>query len=215
MRPTEIDAPVIMDFRRSTEDNPEDNCQYYNKVQLRIMAREKSVPVQRWEATYDGTSQEEGQKLDSQYFNGLEHEVECAVGARILLIHNLAVAHGLMNGTQGVIKHVLFPTTQGPTHPERGQRMPEVIIVDFPQYDGPPFWDTKRFPERKTWVPLYPSTRTGKVNPVKHNTHTKRKYSTRRNCSTTDPKGRKKLSSKYTQHTHTQEERHPTLYVRK
>ena len=98
-----IDAPVIMDFRRSTEDNPEDNCQYYNKVQLRIMARETNVPVLRWEATYDGASQEEGQKLDSQYFNGLEHEVECAVGARILLIHNLAVAHGLMNGTQGIV----------------------------------------------------------------------------------------------------------------
>ena len=39
-----LDAPVIMDFRRSTEDNPEDNCQYYNKVQLRKMAREKTFP---------------------------------------------------------------------------------------------------------------------------------------------------------------------------
>ena len=109
----------------------------------------------------------EGQQLDSQYFNGLEHEVECAVGARILLIHNLAVAHGLMNGTQGIVQHVLFPTSQGPTHPERGQRMPEVIIVDFPQYIGPSFWDTSKYPERRTWVPLYPSTRRGNVTYTK------------------------------------------------
>ena len=32
------DAPVIMDFRRTTEDNPEENCECYNKAYLRAMA---------------------------------------------------------------------------------------------------------------------------------------------------------------------------------
>ena len=38
------DAPVIMDFRRATENNPEDNCDCYNKAHLRAMAHKESYP---------------------------------------------------------------------------------------------------------------------------------------------------------------------------
>ena len=38
---------VIMDFRRVTEDNPEDNCDCYNKAHLRAMAHKEKLPVIR------------------------------------------------------------------------------------------------------------------------------------------------------------------------
>ena len=41
------EAPVIMDFRRTTEDNPENNCEFYNKAYLRQMVRESRKPLIR------------------------------------------------------------------------------------------------------------------------------------------------------------------------
>ena len=54
------DAPVIMDFRRSTEDNPEENCDSYNKSFLRAMAHKENLPVIRVDAAHEGVDQEEG-----------------------------------------------------------------------------------------------------------------------------------------------------------
>ena len=36
--------------------------------------------------------------------------------------------------------------------------MPWAIVVDFPQYSGPAFFDERLFPERRTWLPLRPET---------------------------------------------------------
>ena len=49
-----------MDFRKTTEDNPEDNCEFYNKAYLRQMVREKKVPLIRIEAVHEGTPEDEG-----------------------------------------------------------------------------------------------------------------------------------------------------------
>ena len=37
------DAPLLMDFRRSTDDNPEVNCDYHNRQQLRTFANERTI----------------------------------------------------------------------------------------------------------------------------------------------------------------------------
>ena len=59
-------APVIMDFRKSTEDNPEDNCEFYNKSYLRQMVREKKVPLIRIEAIHEGMTEDEGKKMPAE-----------------------------------------------------------------------------------------------------------------------------------------------------
>ena len=70
------DAPVIMDFRRTTEENPEENCEAYNKAHLRAVAQKDNLPVIRIEAIHTGTTQEEGKKIGEERFNGLAAQVE-------------------------------------------------------------------------------------------------------------------------------------------
>ena len=99
--------------------------------------------------------------MPEQNFNGLANELEVAVGARVILISNLAVEHGLMNGTQGTILRIIFREGYHPNHEEPEKRHPEVIVVDFPKYAGPRFYDE---PERATWVPLRTVTRNAEGN---------------------------------------------------
>ena len=56
------DAPVIMDFRRTTEENPEENCDAYNKAHLRAMAQKENLPVIRIDAEHTGIVQEEARR---------------------------------------------------------------------------------------------------------------------------------------------------------
>jgi len=55
-----------------------------------------------------------------------------------------------MNGTQGVVKQIVFATGCHPRHEDERYRMPEAIVVDFPKYAGPTFFDDT---ECRTWVP--------------------------------------------------------------
>ena len=36
--------------------------------------------------------------------------------------------------------------------------MPIAVVVDFPNYRGPPFFEVDQYPERGTWLPLRPQT---------------------------------------------------------
>ena len=80
-----------MDFRRTTEENPEENCEAYNKAHLRAMAQQQKLPVIRIDAEHTGIAQEEGMKMGEERFNGVAAQVELVEEARVILIHNLAV----------------------------------------------------------------------------------------------------------------------------
>ncbi len=56
-----------------------------------------------------------------------------------------------MNGTQGIVRRIIFHTEAGPNHDDPDLRQPRVIVVDFPQYAGPRFYEE---PDRATWVPI-------------------------------------------------------------
>ena len=93
------------------------------------------------DAEHEGIAQSEGMKLPEDRFNGLTSVLEVAEGARVILIHNLAVEYGLMNGTQGIIKEIVYAPGSNPNHVERARRMPTAIVVDFPKYEGPIFFN--------------------------------------------------------------------------
>ena len=151
------DAVIIMDFRRATHDNPEENCEAYNRSLLRQMAVKTNVPVIRFDAWHDGvTEQKQGMELPEERFNGLAAQLEVAEGARVILILNLAVEYGLMNGTQGIIKQIVYEAGCNPNHDEPGKRMPSYLIVDFHGYAGPAFFDDA---SKATWVVLEPAER--------------------------------------------------------
>ena len=145
-----------MDYRRETDANPEANCEYYNKCQLRAHAREHDTPVLRFPALHEGISQEEGLQLPDSHFNDLPAYMEIAKEARVLLTSNLNVEQGLLNGSQGTVKGWIFKPTHEPNHQNPACRSPAYVIVDVPKYTGPSFWNTETFPERKTWIPLEP-----------------------------------------------------------
>ena len=96
-------------------------------------------------------------KLSEETFEGLAATLELSEHARVILTHNLCVQHGLMNGTQGVVRQIVYPAgTQGPNDTDPTRRMPQAIVVEFPQYVGPVFYSD---PQRRTWVPILPRSR--------------------------------------------------------
>lgn len=150
------DAPLLMDFRRSTEDNPADNCEYYNRQQLRTFVKEHKIPVIAFDAQHEGVSHDEGMNTEDEAFSGLSKRLELAIGAPVLLTHNLAVEHGLVNGSQGQVVDIVCCNGDHPNHDTRARRMPTAVVVDFPEYKRPAFFTGDG---ESTWVPLFPSTR--------------------------------------------------------
>ena len=146
-------APVLMDYRRISEANPEDNCNYYNRMQLRNFARKHKKPILSFKAVHEGVSQEKGLEMDDLHFNNLASELEICVGARIIITANLAIEHGLMNGTQGTVVAILYFGDAHPMHDNYELRMPSFIVVDCPKYAGPAFFDGS---EKQTWIPIRP-----------------------------------------------------------
>ena len=76
-------APVLMDFRRTTETNPEHNCDFFNRMRLRRLAQETQTSVARFVAVHGGIDQREGLRLDSSVFSGLSADLEIAEGAAV------------------------------------------------------------------------------------------------------------------------------------
>ena len=146
-------SPVLMEFRKSTENNEEDNCEHYNRQRVRVLAQETKVPVIAFDALHIGVSHGKGMDISEDYFWGLARRLDLAVGAPILLIQNLAIKLGLINGSQGFIKIISYLPGHHPNHDDVNCRMPYTIVVDSPAYIGPRF-----FPDAgcATWVPLLP-----------------------------------------------------------
>ena len=150
------DHPIIMDYRRQTDLNPENNVTYYNRRKLHAHAAREKIPIARFDALHTGVSQEEGMKLKPELFQNLDPTLELAVGSLVLITANLAVEHGIMNGTRGILREILYTHSDGPSHANVHERMPHTLLIDCPEYSGPPFFDVDTHPERRTWIPLRP-----------------------------------------------------------
>ena len=124
-------APVLMDFRRENNENPEHNCNMYNRRQLRLHAHQHDVPIVRISATHEGVDDEEGLAMDDVCFQQLSTHLELAEGARIILTHNLAVEHRLMNGTQGTVHEIVYESPEGPNDVLLSKRRPLIIVCCF------------------------------------------------------------------------------------
>ncbi|KAJ3454226.1 hypothetical protein MRS44_018120 [Fusarium solani] len=81
----------------------------------------------------------------------LSNKFPIARGARVMLTTNLWQPAGLVNGAQGTIYDVSWNEGANPW-----QDPPDVIMVDFDTYDGPPYLTTD---EGRKIVPILPVTR--------------------------------------------------------
>ncbi len=61
-------APVLMDVSRENNENPEHNCNMYNRRQLRLYAHQRDVPIVRISATHAGADDAVGLALDDVCF---------------------------------------------------------------------------------------------------------------------------------------------------
>jgi hypothetical protein len=82
---------------------------------------------------------------------GLQRELYLAIGALVSLTTNLWVERRLTNGSTGRVVDVIW----GPDDDSKTPNLPLCVVVDFPDYNGPPFFSGEG---RETWVPIPPIT---------------------------------------------------------
>ena len=81
-------------------------------------------------------------------FGGLANYIHLSTGCNITLTLNTWNKKGLVNGSFGTVKDIIYPDStliKG--------TIPETIIIHFPKYTGPQFFNDEA---RKNWIPLNP-----------------------------------------------------------
>ena len=111
---------------------------YYKKEQVAQFNHEAITqlgsPVARINAIHSCAA---AASAKSDNAGGLEPIIFMAKGAHVMLTSNLWQQVGLCNGTRGLIEDLLY------THGHKPPNLPIAILVNFPDYSGPPFIESK------------------------------------------------------------------------
>lgn len=92
------------------------------------MLRNLNCPVAKICAVHTGGR--EAKRASSDVAKGLEAQLLLAKGCRIMLTANLWTEAGLVNGSMGTVKDILFEN-QGPP------ALPAAVFIKFDKYNGP------------------------------------------------------------------------------
>ena len=131
--------------------NKENN--QHNINQLKLMLK----PIILIHAEHDSISSV-GKSTES--CRKLAPKLYLCVGAKIMLLWNINISLGLVNGSNGIIKDFIFSENI------HAPSLPTAIIVYFPDYKGPPYFSG--FDQEK-WVPIFPEiTRWGGAGDTDH-----------------------------------------------
>jgi ATP-dependent DNA helicase PIF1 len=103
-------------------------------------------------AEHTGTNAE---RADPDKACGLEAKLHVCVGAKVLLTSNLATHYGLVNGSSGTIKSIVYENDTAPPN------LPKCILIEFDCYSGPAFLENC-----PKVVPVVPLTRSWSSGPV-------------------------------------------------
>ena len=112
----------------------------------------KSTPLHSFQHKSEGVAHEDGVKIPEELSGGLANELELCEGARVLSTSNVWVSAGIMNGTAGTIRAIVYRRGDRPDHEDVRRRLPYVILVECPQFTGTPFFDLSQYLERRQWV---------------------------------------------------------------
>ena len=83
--------------------------------------------------------------------DNLYSELFLAKGAKVVLTKNLWSEAGLVNGSQGFIKHIIYDED----NPADANSMPDLLLVHFPGYKGPSCLTEEE--DEETVVPIFPA----------------------------------------------------------
>ena len=135
------------------------SCDAYNRRFLYALAKESNVPVAKIRAFHTGVDENDAASFADELFAGLPSVLEICEGAPVIYTHNLWVAAGLINGTRGTIRAIVYRHGNRPDHASPACRMPSVVIVECASFVGRPpplFFFFLDEPERAKWVPFFP-----------------------------------------------------------
>jgi hypothetical protein len=90
-----------------------------------------------------------GKGSSADRFRGLENTSFLSLECLVLISTNIWKAVGLVNGQPATVKDVVYLEGQVPN-----KDLPAFIVVECPNYVGPPFFTEKK---KKKWVPIVPS----------------------------------------------------------
>ncbi len=90
--------------------------------------RSLNCPVAKIRAVHEGGL--EAKRAESDMAKGLEAELLLAKGAWIMLMANLWMRAGLVNGSMGTIREIIFEE-DGPPY------LPRAVLISFDHYQGP------------------------------------------------------------------------------
>ncbi|EXX54639.1 ATP-dependent DNA helicase PIF1-like [Rhizophagus irregularis DAOM 181602=DAOM 197198] len=107
-----------------------------------------NVPVAKIQAIHTGGN--EAKKADFDTAHGLEAQLLLVRRSRVMLTANLWTETGLVNGSIGTVKDILFKEDQGPPS------LPIAVLVSFDSYKGPTITSL----EGERVVPIAPIRRT-------------------------------------------------------
>lgn len=150
------DALVLIEFRRASDQNEEDNCQHVDRQHVRLHAKKRNIPIIAWDAVHEGTPHQQCCGYDGAGFGVLSSTLELAEGALVVLTHHLAAQVGLINGSHGVVVYVVYHPGRCPHSTTQCDCFPCTVVIDSASYTGPSF--CKDDSSRRTCVPILPVT---------------------------------------------------------
>jgi hypothetical protein len=120
-------------------------CKSINQTAL----SELEGPFAVWKATHFPNSK--AARAASRDLAGLQKSTALAAGAHVILTSNQWISRGLVNGSIGVVRHILYASQPS------NDCMPAVILVEFRQYAGPALLP---LPHHTQLVPILPTDST-------------------------------------------------------
>ena len=133
----------------------------HNKKMISIL----NQPILRINARHDQSPK--SKEKSSSFTRNLLPFIYVAKGAKVMLWWNINSSVGLVNGSTGIVIDWIFE--QGTKPPD----LPAVIIIEFDDYHGPPFFSE---PNRAKWVPILPEKYQWPSNTLEEDTHFREQF---------------------------------------